>query len=284
MKIRRNIVIWLKSSQKETFAQTYHKSDSYNGFARALAARHNLFFAFQAESYRGNDIFAPVSEYIKGDIVPTDKEITADVIYNPGIIVGENLQTLRANITNSPAFKNFCRSKWDTYEYLKEFFPQTIPISTEKEFASAMKKIKTDTVVFKPNTGTNGIGVNIFEKNNIPQGDELNEMKEIIKNGALLQEFIDTQHGIRSICDSYHDLRLVTINEKIVLAHVRTPQAGSRIANYGARRHNLRTPYRKNPAKNPFILQKSSQKNNHSFPETDVLDGHRHEPHRPAAF
>ncbi|MEK7507566.1 MAG: ATP-grasp domain-containing protein [Patescibacteria group bacterium] len=229
IKPRGNIVIWLKNSQKETFAPSYHKSDSYNELARALAAQHNLFFAFDAGSYKGNDIFEPVSDYISGAIMPSTKQITADVIYNLGNIPDEDVKTLRAGITNTPAFKNFCASKWDTYQYLQEFSPQTIPVATEKEFVSATERIKTNTIVFKPNTGTNGIGVRIFEKDNMPFDEEI---KSDIRKGAILQEFVDTKNGIAHVCDSYHDLRIVTINETIALTHVRTPETGSRIASY----------------------------------------------------
>src|SRR3989344_5782274 len=233
-----NVVIWLKNSQKETFATSYHKSDSYNGLAQTIATRHNLFFAYDAESYRGGDVFEPVYDYAGGAIMPIKKRITANAIYNLGNIPDENFKTFRAGVTNTPAFKTFCSSKWDAYQYLQEFSPQTIPVATEKEFVSAVERIKTDTVVFKPNTGTNGVGVRIFEKDNVLflghtrdlRLDE--EMKVDIEKGALLQQFMDTKNGITRICDSYHDLRIVTINEKIVLAHVRTPEPGSRIANF----------------------------------------------------
>ena len=229
MKSRGNVVIWLKNSQKETFAPSYYKSDSYNQLLRELGARQNLFFAYDAMSYRGNDIFEPVSEYVGGDIVPTSKQITAHAIYNLGDIPGEDFKTLNAGITNAPAFRKFCSSKWDTYRYLPEFSPQTIFVATEEEFVSAVERIKTDTIVFKPNAGTNGVGVRIFERGSAPLDEE---MKADIKKGAVLQEFVDTKNGLTSICGSYHDLRLATINEKIALTHVRVPEPGSRIASY----------------------------------------------------
>ncbi len=52
------------------------------------------------------------------------------------------------------------------------------------------------------------------------------------EGGALFQEFIDTKNGIAGICDSYHDLRLATVNGVIALTHVRIPEQGSLIANY----------------------------------------------------
>lgn len=225
----KNIVVWLKASQKEIFQSSYYKSVSYNQLARNIQERHNLFFAFDASSYRGGDIFEPVSEYVHGVIEPTKKQITADIIYNLGDIPNKNFKTLNAKITNTPAFKDFCSSKFDTWQYLSEFSPKTIFLNTEEDFFRALGQIETDTAVFKPNNGTHGVGVRIFQKNNPHLNDE---MKMDIKKGALLQEFIDTKSGIKNICDSHHDLRLVTINEKVVLSHVRIPEPGSLIANH----------------------------------------------------
>ncbi len=226
---RQNVVIWLKSSQRETFTPEYHKGAIYNQLARALAARHNLFFAYDAGSYRGGDVFAPVYEYKNEALFPSPTHATADAIYNLGNIPQEGFTALRARITNTPAFKKFCASKQDMYEYLREFSPLAIPVATEAEYLSAVERIPTDTVVFKPNTGTNGTGVRIFEKSEAALNEE---MKTDIAKGALVQEFVDTKNGMPSICDSYHDLRLVTINEKIALTHVRIPEPGSRIASY----------------------------------------------------
>ncbi len=226
---RKNIVLWLKRSQRETFTPGYYKGATYSQLARELAARHNLFFAYDAGSYRSNDVFAPVYEYKNDALLLSPTQVTADAIYNLGNIPQEDFTTLRAGITNTPAFKKFCASKRDIYEYLREFSPLTIPVATEAEFFSAVERIPTDTVVFKPNTGTNGAGVRIFEKSEAVLNEE---MKADIEKGALVQEFVDTKNGISSICDSYHDLRLVTINEKIALTHVRIPEPGSRIASY----------------------------------------------------
>ncbi|MBI2623211.1 MAG: hypothetical protein HYW65_01380 [Candidatus Liptonbacteria bacterium] len=229
MPLRKNIVLWLKHSQRETFTPAYHKGAAYTQLADSLAARHNLFFAYDAGSYRGNDVFAPVYEYKNGALLPSPTQTTADAIYNLGNIPQEDFKTLRAGITNTPAFKKFCASKRDMYEYLREFSPLTIPVATEAEFFSAIERIPTETFVFKPNTGTNGAGVCIFEKKNVVITPE---MRVTLAQGALVQEFIDTARGIPSICDSYHDLRLVMLNDAVALTHVRIPEAGSRIASY----------------------------------------------------
>src|SRR3989344_3736548 len=224
-----NIIVWLKSSQKETFSPIYHKAISYNQFVRELNRRQNLFFAFDAQSYRGDDLFSPVSEYVNGEIVASGKEVVAAVIYNLGSIPRQNFKAQKAHITNTPEFKEFCHSKFAIAEYLSPFSPKTMFIATEGDFWSALKNIETERVVFKPDKGTNGVGVKIFETSKAVVDDD---MRAHLEEGAVLQEFIDTRNGIPNICDAYHDLRLVTINDHIVLTHVRIPEEGSLIANY----------------------------------------------------
>lgn len=229
--IRKNIVIWLRSSQKETFTTAYHKGASYLQFAKRLAERNNLFFAYDASSYRGDDIFYPVDKYSDGGIIkPIDEKIKADVIYNLGNIPDETFASGgAARISNTPAFRKFFSSKWNAYQLLPEFFPKTISIDNESDFFAALKNIATENAVLKPNTGTGGRGVRIFEKTKPVLDDE---MRATIAEGALLQEFIDTKNGIAGICSAHHDLRLAVVNDTIALTHVRIPAPGSLIANY----------------------------------------------------
>jgi hypothetical protein len=226
---RRNVVIWLRSSQKETFTTAYHKGASYLQLAHRLSARNHLFFAYDAGSYHGDDIFFPAFRYANGEFGVRGERVKADVIYNLGNIPDENFTTARARISNTSTFRKFFASKFEAYKFLPEFFPKTIFIDNEADFLKALKDIPTETVVFKPNVGTGGRGVRIFDKTNLMLDEEI---KKTIAGGALLQEFIDTKNGIAGICDSYHDLRLAIVNDTIALTHVRVPEPGSLVANY----------------------------------------------------
>lgn len=218
--MRTNIIVWLKSSQKETFAPTYHKAASYGAFVRAARERHHLFFAYDGDAYQKDDVFL---------VQPDLRQIRADVVYNLGDIPKPGFKLANAKITNTPEFREFCTSKIDTYRYLSEFSPLTFLISDEKECKAALEQISTERFAWKPNCGMNGIGVRILEKKFFTLD---REMREVLPAGVVIQEFVDTQSGIPSICDSYHDLRIVTINERKVLSHVRIPQSGSLISNY----------------------------------------------------
>jgi glutathione synthase/RimK-type ligase-like ATP-grasp enzyme len=261
-----NIIIWIKSSQKEIFTSAYHKGASYLALLNALARHgHRVFLAYDTASWHGDDQFSPATEYRDGALqVSQNKDahknngieidaielIRADVIYNLGNIPGDdfpgndmtspNATHPCARITNTPAFRTFCASKFAAYEYLHAFFPKTILITREEDFYGALEKLSGDRFVFKPNTGTNGRGVKVLKKDEVVFDKE---MRAIIAEpgGALLQEFVDTSRGIPSICAAHHDLRLATVNNVIALTHVRTPEPGNLIANYaqGATIHEL---------------------------------------------
>ncbi len=218
--MKKNIVVWLKRSQKETFAPTYHKAASYQAFVRAANDRHNLFFAHDGDAYRGGDVFS---------VQPNGELVRADVVYNLGNIPKPGFRLARANITNTPEFREFCLSKIDTYRYLPEFSPLTFFASNENECKAALQKIAAEKCAWKPNCGMNGIGVRIFQKDAFTFDEE---MKQALPDGVVIQEFVDTGNGIPGICGSHHDLRIVTINEKPALSHVRIPPKGSLIANY----------------------------------------------------
>ncbi len=112
---------------------------------------------------------------------------------------------------------------------MPEFSPLTFFVSNENEYRAALQKIPTEQFAWKPNRGMNGIGVRILEKKFFTLD---REMREALPEGVVIQEFIDTQKGIPGICNSYHDLRIVTINEEKVLSHVRIPSNGSLVSNY----------------------------------------------------
>jgi glutathione synthase/RimK-type ligase-like ATP-grasp enzyme len=242
-----NVIVWIKSSQKEIFTPQYHKGASYLALLHALSRRgHRVFLAYDESSWRGDDRFSPAAEYRDGTLRTVadgnSEPVCVDVVYNLGNIPGEAFprrdaisktagEPSYARITNTPVFRNFCASKFAVYEYLREFFPKTILIMREEDFLPALKKISGDFFVFKPNTGTNGRGVKVLKKNEPALDDE---MRAIIAEpgGALIQEFIDTSRGILGICDMYHDLRLAIVNNVIALTHVRIPESGSLIANY----------------------------------------------------
>ncbi len=233
MPTRKNIIIWIKYSQKEIFSPYYHKGPSYLALLGELYGRgHRVFLSFGAADLHGEDaFFSPAAEYRDGALQAPESAdpVRADVIYNLG-----NIPAIHgvSPITNTPAFRTFFASKYAAYELLREFFPRTIRVKRKEDLSAALAQLPNERAVFKPDTGTNGRGVTMMKRGGTAFNEE---MCAIIAEpgGAILQEFVDTASGISGACDSYHDLRIVVMNRGVIaLTHVRIPEPGSLIANY----------------------------------------------------
>ena len=225
----RNIVMWLKSVKDPALSNFHNKKEvAYHKFFKKINERDNFRFAYDFESYLGGGIFSNVAIYKDGEIIKTNEEFKADVIYQFKKMANTDFDRSDVVITNTPEFKDFC-IKINTYDYMPQFFPKTFLVKNLEEIKEALTKIKTEKVVLKPNRGSNGDDVYIwnideFDLNLIPN-DKLEDQ------GFLVQEFIDTSFGIPGIATSYHDLRIITHGDKISLCHVRQPIPGTLVSN-----------------------------------------------------
>jgi glutathione synthase/RimK-type ligase-like ATP-grasp enzyme len=134
---------------------------------------------------------------------------------DPGMIVVNNLD-----------FKLLCWDKWAAYQQIGEFMPKTWWVGKNRNITSILDQVKTDWVVLKPHNGLKGIGVYVGPKDSA-SGFEFSEKY----SDYIAQEFVDTSDGISGIAEGLHDLRVVTINKKIIWSHVRVPPDGSFKAN-----------------------------------------------------
>lgn len=96
-------------------------------------------------------------------------------------------------------------------------------VDCTEDIKKILPKIKTAKVVIKPLMESGGKDIIICNKKEAA--------KLTIHNTRIVQEFIDSSAGIPGFCSGYHDLRLVFINDRIIYAYVRQPQAGSLLAN-----------------------------------------------------
>ena len=86
---------------------------------------------------------------------------------------------------------------------------------------SHFSEIKTEKIVLKPRDGNSGKEVFIGSK------EEIIKMKLNQTNDYIIQEFIDTSFGFKSIgVKGIHDFRVTIINGEIVDSYVRRPQTG----------------------------------------------------------
>ena len=213
--------MWVNTSEAGVF--TGAQSAAYRTFFKRISGRHNFYFAYNLSAYQGGGGFRVAARAVGSDILPVDAVVAADVIYHHKIIAPLEFDPGPARIVNTPEFKYFCNSKIATTQYLTKYFPKTILATTPQEIRQAFEKIETSLVAVKPNFGSNGRGVIIAEKETIDPTK--------IRGEHIVQEFIDTSNGIPGICETYHDLRITTLNDTPVLCRVRTPMEGSLVSN-----------------------------------------------------
>ena len=199
--------------------------NAYYEFAKIIEQKGGDFFIVREyKNHLGSTKFKKGWHWngIKFDKV---RAFTADVIYDKGRLT-TNRNNLNVRILNPISVAEICNNKFKTYQFFGKFCPKTEIALNQSQFLEALNKIKGKLKVIKPLTSYGGKGVVV--------GDI--ERLRIIQPEfpVLIQEFIDTSVGIPGISEinSYHDLRLLTVNGEITQSYVRTPpKDGSLIAN-----------------------------------------------------
>lgn len=215
--MKKHFVFWKKPTG-DPVIDGFSRNPEYHAFFNKCNEVFEFRFANYSDSYIGNGIFKNVFRYEKGRIIPAESEFKADVIYQFKRMASENYDHAVKTI-NSPEFRSWCGDKWNQYQSLGEFMSKTFLVSNESELAEGLKQIKTNKAVLKPNHGQKGEDVTVFEKINPPKLSE-----EILKTKKyLLQEFADTNINIDGLVSGVHDIKLITIGDKI-FANFRTPE------------------------------------------------------------
>lgn len=126
-------------------------------------------------------------------------------------------------IVNDPEFTHFVNNKYLASLIFPAHFKKYYKVENDRDLELVGKEIESDKVVVKPIKGSGGEGVEIFDKENIPDFS--------VEKTLIAQEFVDSSYGIEDIVDGVHDLRLVFINDNLVYSYVREPAEGSLLAN-----------------------------------------------------
>ncbi len=156
---------------------------------------------------------------IVNNIVP---EIVFDKCqYTPELSIVKNQIASVFKFVNDPLFDKITSNKFITYCFFSEFMAKSYLIRNTNDLK--IKKLNGEKFVLKPVTGNQGKGVMILNKS---------EIKNIIINRpSLLQEYIESDGGIRGIVGSRHDLRVIIFNKEIFCVYARIPREGSFLAN-----------------------------------------------------
>lgn len=208
---------------------------SYFAFMRMAQRKFNIFYIRGPKSYLGQGTFSHGYLMQKDTLEKYNQKIFAKVIYNKC--------RLRANggkhwsIVNQENIYKCTYHKYRSYLMFKKFMKPTYRIRSEQDFKKYLKKIKTDIAVFKPVRGAEGKGILIGPKKTFIQAMAKlkylpkERSKRTGKYDGLLQEFIDTSHGIPGIHRTYHDMRILIMNGRVVQTYIRIPKKGSYLAN-----------------------------------------------------
>lgn len=156
-------------------------------------------------------------ENIKPDLI-YDKTRAGMKLYYKKSLIAEHYPFI-----NDPRFTQMLDDKFVTSHLFQEWSKECFVVRNSSEFQHALHSIKTELVVIKPITESGGKGVSIISKK------EAKKFK--LTREHLIQEFIDSSHGVPGISGGTHDLRLVFINKKIVYCYTREPGIGSLLAN-----------------------------------------------------
>jgi len=197
-------------------------------FQEGMRRGFEMYIGSGLDSFEKNLTFSNVLRY-NGEIFIQEKEkIKVDAVYDRS--GGLYFPPKRLDkVLNKLDFKELCADKNATYLLLKDFMPKNFEIKNQEELQQALKDFsKKEFAVLKPVNDFGGKGIIIGEIGEIA--------KAKIETGKryVLQQFIDTSAGIPDVVDGMHDLRIIIVNGKIIMAHVREPKKGSYLANVSA--------------------------------------------------
>lgn len=185
----------------------------------------DMFVASGREHYKSPLTFCNAYRYDSG-IFKEYGPVDADAVFDRSGGLSFPPEKIGKKTLNDIVFKRLCNDKNNMYGLLSAFMPKNITIRNEEALRSALDGFDArDTVVLKPSKGMQGNGILIGPASEI-RFSPLEPGKEY-----SLQEFIDTSNGIPGVIDGRHDFRIIIVDGKITLSHVRTPKEGSLLAN-----------------------------------------------------
>jgi glutathione synthase/RimK-type ligase-like ATP-grasp enzyme len=225
---KKKIIVYFKKERKGTdpFLKFGKKRDVYHHFFRkGMDEGFEMYISSGKENYVGNKWFK-ARIYDGKQFSLEEKIIEADVIYDRSGGLDFPTEELNQIVMNRIDFKILCNDKSLMFEQLGEYMPKSITVKNKQELISAIKQFDCKRLaVLKPTNGMCGRDIKI----DFPEKLKETVLKEETK--YILQEFVDTSAGIKGIVSGPHDLRVVVVAGKIVLAHVRMPKEGTLLAN-----------------------------------------------------
>ncbi len=209
---------------------------AYHELAKILNGRDVDFAIVRSmETFLGGNSFSRHWLFDGETFREKNERIDADLIYDKGHFVPDE----HSKILNNAELDRVCLDKFATYEMFPDLSGVSLFVSNKDELKKGLAKIDSEFAVVKPQYGEEGKGVMIMKKEELPT--------KASEFPLILQEFIDTRHGIPGITDSIHDFRIVVINGEVALSYIRTPPDGSLRANVAKGGKEIGIPVKKIP-------------------------------------
>ncbi len=227
MRNKKKIVVFFGKDRNcvDPFADFGKKRAVYHQlFKRGLERGLEMYLASGRESYLGSLDFQNPWLYTGISFEKKSGTFSFDAVFDRSGGLRFPSSEISNKVLNGITFKQLCYNKNLTYALLSDFMPKSYTVRNDDELQRALQNFSADELaVLKPVAGFGGKDILIdFPKNLLPTE---------IHGEYTLQQFIDTKNGIPGIMTGHHDLRIIIVNGEIVLCHVRTPKAGSLLAN-----------------------------------------------------
>ena len=210
----------------DPFNLPYPYWEIYQGIVRDIEARGIEVYIVRA-SYLGEGIFSDGWKVKNGVLIQVGQKIKVDLIWHRGS-QATIPPVYDCRIINHPDLERFCGDKVKIAEVFADISPKTRSIDSYDKYLEVIHEwgfSSEEKIVLKKNFLYGGHGVEI-----LPIKDVSKTLYETWDN-ILIQEFVDSSVGIPGIVEGLHDIRVVTINGEPVYSFVRTPPAGSFLAN-----------------------------------------------------
>jgi glutathione synthase/RimK-type ligase-like ATP-grasp enzyme len=214
---------------KEEYRTAYHE---LGGIVEKQGGRFCI--ARAQETFEGKGRFSKGWEFAAGAYRPCGA-FTADLVYDKGYFVSDGA----TEVLNDRALDVICTDKWRTYMLFPQLSAPTFRVEDDAQLRSALAQIGSGPAVAKPLDGEEGEGVLIGT------AEELG--RQVTSFPYLIQSFIDTSGGIPGLIDGIHDFRVISVSGNPVLAYIRTPPPGRKLANVAQGGKEIHVPLQKVP-------------------------------------
>ena len=195
--------------------------ESYKDLCKLVARYFSIYIVRGLSHYRGRGIFEGCFHYERGKLKYNPRRVKASVVFNKGDMMSNGGRDW--TVVNKGGLMRVANQKNVTHQVFARWMKSAYRVTTKSGCQRALQKVRGAMAVFKPVEGKEGEGVVISEKGSL--------LKRLNRYNGLIEEFIDTSGGFAKHHFAAHDLRMTMMDGVIVETYLRTPPAGSLVAN-----------------------------------------------------